>query len=293
MSKRRRILKRILLGVVVALVALFVIDGLSRLALDDTPHDRFAANSIHPDKGVVFLNGTGTPDTIIDDQWYSFTEEGNFHEIIYSRELFNRQKVIDLVIEKIKPYQHVTFIGASMGGMVAHDVIQELRRTGDTRRFGLILIDSPTGRWSEVALPMPEPLAFLSKAASCLPFGAISNELFSSGRPNGDLSKIHPRNAKRVMELWDEYAAYPWSGRSDQGCYVFYHETLQPLDNVSAVYIRSIQDQFVRDNALEEWGKVVQLPPERVLKVSAQHMSFMDEPDQYNKAFKIAFVLVA
>jgi pimeloyl-ACP methyl ester carboxylesterase len=269
----------------------FVPDSLSRLSMSDEPTSTVTVNENTPDKGVVFTNGAGVPDMVIEDLRPVFAQQGNFVEIRYSPELFDREKVINLIIEKIRPYKHVTFAGASMGGMVAYDVIHVLRQRGDTRNFGLILIDSPTGKWSEIELPPSEVIEWPTKALSCLPFGRISNQFFSSGRPQGDLTTIHPRDPSRIKLLWDGFEAYPWSGRSDQGCYVFYHEALQPLSGVSAVYIRSTKDMFVKDSALEGWRQIVSLPEGRVLYVPAAHMSFLDEPVLYERAFQRAFEL--
>lgn len=282
----KKVLLSIIGGILGILVLFFGIEGLTRFSLNDDPTVEHVTNVATPDRGVVYLNGAGTPRMIIDDLWPFFTQQGNFEEVVYSPELFNRKKVINLVIEKIKPYSHVTFVGASMGGMVAHDVIHELRNRGDQRHFGVIFVDSPTGKWSDVG-----GVPSWTKPLACLPFGVISNQFGLTPRPQADLSQIHPKDPKKLKILWDQYAAYPWSGYSDQGCYVFWHEDLQPLKGVTAVYIRSKKDTFVLDSAIEGWRAVV--PLKEVFYVNATHMSFMDEPTAYEQAFQKGFAAVA
>ncbi len=285
---KRRVLRVLALpGVILAIIALFFgIERTTWSSLDDQPVSYHTTNTATPDKGVVYLNGAGTPRTVIDDLRPFFARQGNFEEVVYGHELFDIEKTVNLVIEKIKPYSHVTFVGASMGGLVAYDVIQELRKRGDHHHFGLILIDSPTGKWADVG-----GVPWGAKLAACLPFGKLSNGMFSSPRPQGDLSQIHPKDPGKMEKFWDEYATYPWSGYSSQGCYVFYHDVLQPLEGVTATFIRSQKDTFVLDSAIEEWRNVVKL--EDTFRVNASHMSFLDEPVLYEQAFQKSFALAA
>ncbi len=278
--------KRTALVILAATAAVLGFEAVTHLTFDATPTSVVTANAATPGKVVMLLNGAGAPREQVDKQVRNvLREQGTLDEVVYSQTAFDKETVVNYVLDRIKPYPDVTFVTLSMGGMVAHDVIQEARKRGDTRRFKLIMTDAPS---TGDDVRMNGAL----KWGSCLLWGQLSNWLLSPPSPEGDLTQIHPRDPEEVKAMWAKYGEYGWPGASAQGCYVFTHDPLQKLTNVSAVYIRSTKDTFVLDSGLEGWRKVVALPEDHVLRVSAAHISLMDEPNAYEGATRKAFALV-
>ena len=70
---------------------------------------------------------------------------------------------------------------------------------------------------------------------------------------------------------------------------MFWHDPLTPLPDIGTVFIRSTRDTFVLDSCIEGWRKVVTLPDDAIFQVNARHASLLDEPDDYEWAFQLAF----
>lgn len=274
------------------LAASLTAEGFSSLSFDPTPSVISAHNSSTPDTAIAILGGAGMPQEQIDEEVRKvLRRKGNNLEFVYSQTAFDKGVVVNYVLDQLKEYPYVTFYVLSMGGMIAYDVIQEARRRGDTRRFGLIMVDSPSSG-DDVQMHTWGPVDAALKAASCLPWGVFSNLVLSPPTPKGDLSQAHPRDPEELKALWKKYGEYGWSGASAQACYVFRHDPLRKLEGVDAVYIRSTKDAFVKDSSIEGWKAAVDLSEGRILHVDADHISLMDEPDAYERATKKAFDLI-
>ena len=274
------------------LTATLAAEALSTFSFDPTPSATAVHNDSTPTTAIAILGGAGMPQEQIDEQVRSvLRRKGTNVEFSYSQTAFDKEVVVNYVLDQLKSYSDVTFFVLSMGGMVAYDVIQEAKRRGDTRHFKLIMIDSPSSG-DDVQMSPWRPLDSALKVASCLPWGVLSNLVLSPPTPKGDLSQVHPRDPEELKALWKKYGEYGWSGASAQACYVFRHAPLRKLEGVEAVYIRSTKDAFVKDSSIEGWKAAVNLPESRILRVSADHISLMDEPDAYGHATKMAFDLI-
>lgn len=275
------------------IAALLTAEGVSSVFLDSTPSVIRVDNTTVYDKAIVVLGGAGMPQELIDPHVKkTLLAEGDYFEFVYSQEAFEKDVIVRNVLSQLTGYSDVTFYVLSMGGMIAHDVIHEARKRGDGRHFNLIMIDSPS-KGGDVDLPVWNPTEPLAKLAACLPFGVATNRWVTAPAIKGDLSQAHPRDPEELKALWKKYGEYNWPGISAQGCYVFRHAPLRRLTGVTAVYIRSTKDTFVKDSALEGWKRVVHLPESHVLHVNANHISLMDEPSAYEYATAKALDIVS
>ena len=182
----------------ILLAATLAAEGLSTLSFDPTPSATTARSSAAPNMAIAILGGAGMPQEQIDEQVRKvLRRKGSNIEFAYSQTAFDKEVVVNYVLDQLKDYPDVTFYVLSMGGMIAYDVIQEARRRGDTRRFGLIMVDSPSSG-GDVQMNAWKPVDSALKMASCLPWGVLSNLVLSPPTPKGDLSQAHPRNPEEL-----------------------------------------------------------------------------------------------
>lgn len=282
----RRKLLIVPLGILLICLAFFAVDGVLRLTLPDQPTVSFSqsTSSANHDRLIVFLPGAqASGSTMVVELLPVFRTYGDTMVVDYNPQRFNVTKVVEAVLQRAPPYRHITLIGASMGGMVASDIIHALP---PNKRVDLILVDAPTGAGDLFQ-------GNLTGIVGDIPFGPMSNHLLARTvwkfvfHP-ADLSTIHPRGLKDLHALWASYANYPLSGYADQLAYIAHHPTLTPLRNVRAVYVKSTRDTVVRQTAYNQWQPFIigRFP---LIRIDSTHISFLDEPDRWEAAFKQAF----
>ncbi|HEU5121704.1 MAG TPA: hypothetical protein VFT59_02570, partial [Candidatus Saccharimonadales bacterium] len=160
-----------------------------------------------------------------------------------------------------------------------YDVIKKLREQGDTRHFGVVLIDAPTG-WDDVK-GVPDVL----KAMSWIPLGWTTSQWFHPPFDRNAPAVIDDDADRDMLEaLWRSYETWKAASWADQGKYVFFHETLETLSNVTWYYIQSGSDDFVDgDKAYANWElKQGKMP--RVIIPDGEHLALLNRPKLYNEA---------
>lgn len=269
----------ILLVAVVVVSTCVGIDASSRLFMSDEPGIVSYEGDLTQSQAVVGIGGAGVDSLDLFAGAMKTLQENadDAFVVTFAEYAFDAQKVIDLVIKKVKPYDSVVFVGVSMGGLLAYDIIKKLRDQGDTRHFGVVLIDSPAVT-SDVNLPQ------FQKDAAGWPFGAISN-LFAPSGFNRDAPAFIAKDANRqqLEALWTSYETWPFSCKSDQGGYTLEHPPLESLPDVTWYFIQSEEDAFVYESAHGNWEKTQGLMPIFIVKQGV-HASLLNQPSVYNGA---------
>lgn len=171
-------------------------------------------------------------------------------------------------------------MGASKGGLLSYDTVREMRKRGDMRPVGIVLIDSPVQGSDVVGIAAP------LRWASIIPLGAITNTWFHPPFDEGDISQMSPAvNRQELFALWDSYKTWKASCWGDEGQYVFWHwlffDPVEQLPGVTWAFVHSLGDTFVDGKAaLENWRAAV--GSVKLFEVAkAGHISFHDWPHEY------------
>lgn len=259
----------------------FAADAPTRLFLSDEPSLVKIEGYGRVNTAVVYIGGAGSSPKAQSAGLVPTlqAEAKDVYIVENAPDLFNVRKVIDLVVRTIKYHDKVTFIGGSMGGLVAYDVIKQLREQGDGRHFGVVLIDSPTN--GDDVIGVPE----IAKAFSWLPLGWITDQWY------------HPpfdRNAPAVIDLdadrgqletlWRSYETWKTPSWGDQGDFVFSHDPMAKLTNVSWYFVQSGADTFVDGNRAYANWETTQGKMSRTIVPDGAHLALLNRPRPYNDA---------
>lgn len=218
----------------------------------------------------------------------------------------------DLIVEEIADWvlsrcqmdgsvHNVVFIGSSMGGLLADDVLKSMQLHAHKYkvvRHGvvsphLMLVDAPTGRKDLQGL-----LSFFVLAVKILPFGPLWNHvswlLMRFFLVPGPKEK---ETDKDVNPDWlaDQVAAarsFPLSFWRDQIMYIIGHGAPEPGSiNCPIIYIGSTDDrEVVRPDASRAWFRAGR--PGffgRLYAKGAKHAAYSQNPSAYEKVFADAF----
>ena len=235
--------------------------------------------------GVVYFGGAGSrAKAQISEHARKLEEYGRAFVVESAPDEFSADKLIDLTLATLTPekFDKILFVGGSKGGLLSHDTGREMRKRGDMRPIGIVLIDSPLK--SDDVVGTPE----ITKWLSILPAGALSNALLSPGWffTPGDISKMSPDvNKTELKALWDSYETWRWSCWTDEARYVFYHDMFHGevgvIENAKWAFVSSQADTFVDGKqAYENWRRIVG-PMGHFTVPKAGHISFHDWPQEY------------
>lgn len=275
--------------VLVIPIAILGIDWVLRKGLPDEPTLTQYPGSNNSKELFVLLPGaqvSGTP--LFVQLRLPLQQRGDVLVVDYNPLKFNANTVVTHTLERMSlAYEKITFIGASMGGLVAYDCAQELHRRGDTREISFILLDTPTGT-DDLAMGRA------ARIVGHFPFGPFSNlftrPVWEFGFIPSKIEDIHPRDIGQLEMLWNSYRTYPLSGYVDQLKYMTSHPSLQPVPEFRVVFIQSTRDEVVEVQAYANWQRVFNDTP--LLLVDSTHISFLDEPDRYEAAITQALELL-
>lgn len=289
--KLRKFLRRhwkatLLLSLILVLLTGFLThEKISHDNMPDTPTVYFHYGA-EPETAVVFLGGAGaSPSAQVAEMLPVLKKRGNVFVVEYAPLRFTPSVVIDEVLQRVDGYKKVILVGASMGGLLAHDVIHQARKQGETRHFGVVLIDAPT-QSSEVNM-------FTGlKSLADLALGSWSNALISLPREQTDINTIRPRNVEKLHKLWESYDTWATSCWADQGAFIFGHDELSRLTNVNWSFVQSEADEFIEPSAYASWVEA-QGPMNLHVVPKAKHVSFLDWPDEYDPRLDAALLDVA
>lgn len=224
----------------------------------------------------------------------SWRQHGDVLFVEYEGKRFRAEQVIDKVVGFLDTrrganYQHIVFIGSSMGGLLAYDVVQRL--DAETRaKAALVAIDAPTS-----ARDFQSPLDKTSQLMRVLPFGPIWNLL---SRPVMGLMTVPPKeeniepgvNRAELARRVEEMRGYPLSFWRDQVMYIITHGKLANgslRDIRRLVYVRSRRDiDTVRQQAYNVWSRAS--GDAVYIEADTTHVGFAERP----RAWRAAFVKV-
>lgn len=191
---------------------------------------------------------------------------------------FDLDKLIAVVRDATGGYDRVTFVGASMGFMVAWDIATYIRYIGDWQQIDILSLDGITGAHDLVME------RFVSLGAK-FHAGPICNALLTkliwkAGFRPAPLDTIHPRDKKQLYILWQCYWNYPLSKYTDELRFISSHAPLTPID-VRVAVVQSMLDKDVvrHELALEHMERLAEVSV--VCKVNSTHISLLDEPGLY------------
>lgn len=189
---------------------------------------------------------------------------------------------------------NVVFIGSSMGGLLANDVLQLLRQHEHRHRIvskKLLLVDAPTERKDlQRQLYLTAPLMRL------LPFGPLWNHL--SG-PIMKLLFIPPKKGeidsdvdlKWLTQQVEAACSFPLSFWRDQIMYIIDHGALEANSiDCPVLYIRSTKDDdTVSESAISSWFQAAAGRRELLMAYGAKHVAYAQNPSKYEEVFPQAF----
>jgi pimeloyl-ACP methyl ester carboxylesterase len=220
--------------------------------------------------------------------WY-----GDFVALDYNRHRFDGEGVARDLAHKIRAYDEVTFIGLSMGGLLAHDTIavsKALDANNFTRKktYRLILVDAPTG-----LIDLKDQAA---KFIAPIPIGPMASAVFTKpfwyfGFKPPKLDEIEAGdNPKVLMKHWELSGSYPIDGWRDEISYIVGHE--QPrrdvLAGVPTVILQSSKDVTVLPSFYHNWAEKFDRAP-YYMEVESTHIGLLEFPGKWSSAFAWAY----
>ena len=210
----------------------------------------------------------------------------------YGRERFDGRVIVDGVVRRIRrenaltPFRTIKFIGSSMGGLLAYDVIRQLH-LGKSVSIGFYPIDAPTS-----SSDFQPPNHLVAPLLRVLPFGPIWDKLnlvslmfVPPKEANIEAGVDRAELARRV----EQGKSYPLSFWRDELVFIMNHGAPKPgsLEGLvdDEVYVRSTRDNdTVRAQAYGVWA----LTKSEVtrMEVDSTHVGFAERPDTWRQAFE-------
>lgn len=281
--------------VIVSLLILsFVVDAVLRLRLNSDVSVRSESGTANNRTLIVYLPGilAGGRASSVDliDIWKRHSDFVMMIE--YGDERFDgafcAQSVSDAIQRQnaATPFYRIVFIGSSMGGLLAYDVIRQLK-LDDSVSTELILLDAPTS-----SADFQAPNHLVAPVLRVLPFGPIWNRLNLIDKmfvppkeeniePGVDRTEL----ARRV----DEGKNYRISFWRDELVYIMTHGAPKRGSLESRVdrlvYVRSTRDNdTVRPEAYDIWATTTSITTR--MEVDSTHVGFAERPKTWQQAFE-------
>lgn len=192
-------------------------------------------------------------------------------------------------------YKHLTFIGSSMGGMLALDIIQHLRNMGEAERLNrssLIMVDTPSGSQDmKAGGNIAAPLMRL------LPFGRFCSRLFAPAmramlQPPKDENIESHLDAEYIkttaMAAMEPYSLSIWR---DQLAYMASHDAPAPqmfqgLDFVLYLKCGRNNETVTQPQAADRWREACASGD--TMWVDSTHCGYLERPFVWNEVFEEA-----
>jgi len=283
---------------VVAIVLLFALDAALRLRLNSDVSVSIETGSANNGTLIVYLPGilSGGRASSVDliDVWRRHSDRVMLVE--YGDNRFDGEFCARAVSDAIKrqaadtPFRRIVFIASSMGGLLADDVIRQLK-LDDSVSTELILLDAPTsasdlqafnGLIARVAPPILRMFAP----------GPISNQLNLVGWlfvPPKDENVEPGVNRAELARRVKAAGSYRLSFWHDQLVYITSHGAPK-ADSLEGrvdrlVYVRSTRDHdTVRPEAYKTWASTTRIATRK--EVDSTHVGFAERPKTWQQAFE-------
>ena len=249
-------------------------------------------NILHPSaRAIVFLDGVQSSGVTPGSTLSAFMQGyGDVVRVQYPESIgFNGKKAARQILEFIQHYRQVVFVGVSLGGLLAYDIIALAKRRGLKIDFRLGLISAPTGltdlkdpnaKWARFIPGFPLPRIVSRKLLFKGPFPDFDPSIDEAEKEELDW---HENNSR-------EYPFGPWIR---QVAFIARHPALdeEVLDRVVTVYVRTQSDPYVRvRRAHINWGAAYWNGslPEIVVPVDG-HCNMLAYPREWEAGLKEMF----
>jgi len=262
----------VLLSITVLVLSSLIIDAVLRRGLTVDTHINIEREFTNTRVLIVYLPGilSSARSSCIDliDLWRRY---GDVMLVEYGDERFNGSVCVHTVAETVrrqnleKSYRRIVFIGASMGGLLAYDVIRQLV-LANIDSIDLIVLDAPTSNDD-----FHGSKRLLAPLLRILFFGQLWNRL-------NLVAKISVQLKAFKLSFWRDQLVYIMShGAPKSG-------SLKGLVN-RLVYVRSTRDHdTVRPETSLVW--LATTPIATVLEVDSTHVGFAESPMIWREAFE-------
>jgi hypothetical protein len=198
---------------------------------------------------------------------------------------FSHTRLVTQIQSEIKSYEHVTFIGVSLGGLIAYDTIVQAKIFGSKSTFDLVLIDTPTG-----LVDVSNQRARLARYVPAFPTPAWLNRIiFKKECPQTeDFDELSRKE-------WEEHIrrshSYPFGDWIRQIRYLAQHARPVKgfLRGARVVFVKSAVDEIIQPDAYRHWRDVIgdSLPLIPVVGNKA-HADLLEWPSCWRKAIETA-----
>lgn len=288
----RRIIKIAFFGLIGLALWMLTVDGpvLNRFAYSQHPEQirRFSTNS---QTAIVFFTGAQSSGIAhsapLRDLW---SRHGDVIVVEYNRRRFDARATVHDTHQLLTDggYRRVIIIGASMGGLLATDLIDLDRVKGRELAFAVLLQDTPQDiedlyhknrtEIFNVWRPGPVNNLFMTDPFWHYGFNPPPPYMLGSGVDKAQLRAQYSASS-----------SYPLSGWAGQVNYVRSHRGFDRNQylGVPLVVMQSQNDNVVKPNA-HKWqyvfggGTVVNVP-------QTTHIGFVEYPDRWRAAFQDGF----
>ncbi len=229
------------------------------------------------------------------DQWL---KRADVLFVEYSGDRFNGSLVVSEVVrfltDPANTYAQVVFIGSSMGGLLAHDIVQALPMDVSFA-IDMIAIDAPTG-----ASDFQAPLNIAARALYVMPFGKLLNPLskrvMTALVPGPKEENIEPGVDRQKLAASVANARhYKLSFWRDQLMYIISHGAPRSYSLWQVrtfVYVRSLRDtDTVRAEAFSPWNRAV---ADRTTRIESDttHVGYAERPATWRNTFQRCFAVL-
>lgn len=241
-------------------------------------------------RAIVFLDGVQpsgvTPGITIGA---FLMEYGDLIQVQYPERIgFSSKKAARQILDEIQHYEEVVFIGLSLGGLLAHDIIALAKRRKLNISFRLVPVCAPSGgkdlkdpkaKWTPFIPALPLPRIISRKFLFDGPFPDFAPDLDEAGR--GELER-HEQNSRT-------YRFAPWIR---QIAYIVRHPGLDEdvLEGVPTVYLHTKTDPYIKRRARVMWSAAHWDGPLREVLVDIDgHCNLLAYPELWIAGLKEAF----
>lgn len=293
----KRLRRPIAYGAAALAIWLPLLDGLVANATY-SPHPEILRNSNATKRDTAFVFFTGTQSsgralsTPMLSTWYA---AGDVVTVEYPRNRFDGSTIIADTFDQLREwgYRKIIISGASLGGMMAADLIDYNRtKGGPLKVIAVLMEDAPAS---------PDDLA-QSGGARFMSYwhaGPVANLLFTKMfwavgfKPPARDELGEEVNNEQLNRQYSASNSYPLSGWTDELRYMVKHPPYKAgqYAGIPLVVMRSGNDVVVKADATRAWENVFQ--GGQVIKVpNSTHIGFVEYPEVWRAAFVQAFQIL-
>lgn len=242
------------------------------------------------DRAIVFLDGIQssgvTPGT---DVTAFLLKYGDFVDVRYPEMFgFSGKRAAREILDEIQHYEEILFVGLSLGGLLAYDIIALAKQRKLNISFGFVPISAPTGTGD-----LKNPLAKIAPFIPPIPVPRIITRKFLFGNDYPDHDPSLSDTCKEELDLHEQISRdYPFGPWIRQVAYIAGHRELdeEVLEGVPTIYMRTKTDPYVRRRAHTSWGAAHWSGPLREVVIDLDgHCNMLAYPELWIAGLKEVF----